>query len=367
MPYYVRHFFDPDFTHEKLKPNVLKDGNVDMHYLGYVQNVIPGQVLAEVLNLDEHPDLDNYNPRFIFPERVFPCGPNCEPHPDFPSRILARTSGYVFYHNGLITVKHLLNVRRDVDFHTGHIIFTGDIVAHGNVRSGFAMQGDNLLVKGVVEGAELIAEGDIACEAGLKGGNLRCGGNVKLAFCENARVHAGGNLEIEGSCLHSEIFADGGVLIKGRLQGGKIHAGNLVYVKEQIGSENAFTKVTLGYDPSLYYQLSLLEGELTGLEQRLAHMEHLVQRKPELLDAYDLTLRLLKEKIDISTHKREELHNGFQEGSFSAARCRLVCPGLVAPGLELDIAGEHVEILEERGGVEFYLENNEIVCQAIAK
>lgn len=48
MAYYLRHFFNPDFNHKKLRPETLKDGDVSQHYLGYVQNVVAGQVLAEV-------------------------------------------------------------------------------------------------------------------------------------------------------------------------------------------------------------------------------------------------------------------------------------------------------------------------------
>ena len=40
---------------------------------------------------------------------------------------IAAAKGYVFYLNGKITVKTLLNVRQDVSFQTGNIFFVGDM------------------------------------------------------------------------------------------------------------------------------------------------------------------------------------------------------------------------------------------------
>ena len=51
MPWYLRHFFDPDFDHTALKPRPLARGRCDMRNLGYARNVLPGQVLAELTPL----------------------------------------------------------------------------------------------------------------------------------------------------------------------------------------------------------------------------------------------------------------------------------------------------------------------------
>ena len=46
MPWYLRHFFDPDFDHTALKPRPLARGRCDMRNLGYARNVLPGQVFC---------------------------------------------------------------------------------------------------------------------------------------------------------------------------------------------------------------------------------------------------------------------------------------------------------------------------------
>lgn len=371
MAYYVRHYFNPDFNHEDLRPEELKDGAVNQHYLGYVQNVVAGQVLAEVINLDENPNVANYDPRFIFPDKVFPSGPNCMPHPSYPSRIISTINGYVFYHQGLITVKKVLNVRRDVDFHTGNIMFTGDIIAHGAVKTGFSLMGNKVLVKGTVEGANIVAENDIVCEMGLKGahsGFLRCGGNIKIPFCENMKIHAKGNVEIEGSCMHSEIYVGGSLMIKGRLQGGTVCANNIVYVAEQIGGgQNTVTRVMMGYKPGEFYALQKAEEDISTLHRKLEPLERMVQKKPQLLESYDLKIRLLKEKLEILHKKRNALWHDFRSDEQNADKCRLICPGRIRPGLEISIARAYLGVQDFYDGLEFRLEEDEIISKKLEK
>ena len=152
MRYYLRHYFNPDFDHLRAKPagGVGTDDGADLYSLGYVQNVIAGQILAELVPLDEveeEPD-----PRFILSAPEFPAGANTRVDPAYPRYLLAAAKGYVFYNEGQITVKSLLNVRKDVSFHTGNIFFVGDMAVHGSVRSGFSVQANNLRIMGMVEG-----------------------------------------------------------------------------------------------------------------------------------------------------------------------------------------------------------------------
>ena len=75
MQYYLRHYFNPDFDYLRPKPGVGEDGeSSDLYSLGYVQNVIAGQLLAEVTPLEQagaEPD-----PRFVLSRPVLPGGAN---------------------------------------------------------------------------------------------------------------------------------------------------------------------------------------------------------------------------------------------------------------------------------------------------
>ena len=97
MRYYLQHFFDPDFDHTTRKPdeNAIRNNTLDLFNLGYVQNVIKGQILAQIVPLDslsQRPD-----PRFILDTVDFPAGQNTYIDPEYPQYLLAATNGYVFY------------------------------------------------------------------------------------------------------------------------------------------------------------------------------------------------------------------------------------------------------------------------------
>ena len=264
--YYLHHYFDPDFSHVRLTPAEGADDVVDSRYLGYVQNVVAGQVLAEIIDLEQHPDTPR-DPRFIYRERHLPIGPNCALHRENPDRIVAAANGYVFYHDGLISVKKLLNVRGNVGFHTGNILFVGDLAVHGDVLTNFAVQARNVLVKGHVESAKVKAVEDLVCLSGIKGANtsavddgpvksadldghipstlIEAGGNIRLPFCEHVQIRARGNVIIDGSCLHSTLYVGGNLVIKGRLQGGVVYANRAVYVEGQFGGDYTTASATL--------------------------------------------------------------------------------------------------------------------------
>ena len=71
MSFYLKHFFNPDLHHLNLKPcsEIAEASGSNLYNLGYVQNVIKGQVLAEVVPLSEAGP--NPDPRFILLDEPF--------------------------------------------------------------------------------------------------------------------------------------------------------------------------------------------------------------------------------------------------------------------------------------------------------
>lgn len=387
MPYYLRHYFAPDFSHRDVRPAPMADGTVDAHYLNYVQNVVAGQVLADLESLtdqqaeailhpvpdqEENGDIPNfdlkqteYDTRYIYQKRVFPLGPNCKPDPENPNRILAAVNGFCFYHNGLITVKRLLNVRRDMNFHTGNILFSGDVVVHGDVYPGFSLWGNTVLIKGRVDGGNVTARGRIDCQAGVKGAPtalVDAGGTVRLSFCEGARIKTKGNLIIDGNCLHSNLYVGGSLIVKGRLQGGHVHANGLVYVKEQLGGgQSANTIINLGYDPFLSLRLEELIDIITEQTKKVRYYEGRSLMNKLYEQQCAPLLELARIKLAQARESREKMARSFREEERKANRCRIVVPGTVHPGVEINIGQAHTKLVDEYRDVFFYLVDGDIV------
>ena len=367
--FYLRHYFDPDLDHLALKPRVGSDGGVDRYNLGYVQNVISGQVLAEVISLSEigGTSLTSLDPRFFLSDPILPQGPNTRIDPKYPQYLLADANGYVFYHDGLITVKKLLNVRGDVAFNTGNIFFVGDMAVHGNVRAGFEIQANRILIKGMVEGGVVRASSDLALLGGARGGvSDRCllsaGGNLRLPFAEKAELRAGNTIYIERTCQHATIFAGSSLVVKDRLQGGVIHARNTIYVANQLGTPAAApTTLSLGYDAQRIRQLEKLDVHLDELATRVDHYTAVAGHLPPDATPTTRKLAMARHKLRLLKERREHLWNALLESERQADSCRLVVPGTVHPGVEVSIGRAFLTVETVYHNVVFQLQDDEVI------
>lgn len=384
--YYLHHYFDPDFSHMNLVPVEGLGGSADPRFLGYVQNAVAGQVLAELIDLDAFPNVKR-DPRFLYPTRHLPIGPNCEPHKENPDKIVAAANGYVFYHNGLISVKKLLNVRSNVGFHTGNIFFVGDLAVHGDVQTGFAVQAGNVLVKGHIESAKVKGAGDVVCLSGVKGDNtsavsedpqktagadeaqvpstlIEANGNIRIPFCEHVQLRARGNIIIDGSCMHSTLYVEGNLVIKGRLHGGAVYANGLVYVEGQLGSDYSVpTKIMMGYNPFDFLTLQKLENQIAYLEDKLAFFEKMAGRNHVMEQEYAPRIELMAAKLQIAMAKHRDLWRKFAIDEENAPKCRIVVPGKVMPGCEIGIARAYFKTDRMDSDTTFQLVDDEIIAR----
>ncbi|MDR1946428.1 MAG: FapA family protein [Desulfovibrio sp.] len=380
--YYLHHYFDPDFRHTQLSPVREPDGSISPRYLGYVQNVVRGQVLAELTDLESFPE-NVRDPRFIYQDRRLPIGPNCAPHEDNPDKIVASANGYVFYNNGLISVKKLLNIRNNIGFHTGNVFFVGDTAVHGDVQTGFALHAANVLVKGHIESSKVKAAGDVVCLKGIRGSEaspsggdqqksgdpempvptalVEAGGNLRLPFCEHAQLRARGNIIIDGSCLHSTLYVGGNLVIKGRLQGGTVVVNGLIYIEGRLGSDYSVpTRVMMGYNTFDYLQLQKIESRMTDLKDRKAFFERMSSRNQVMEQEYAGRINLVNRKLKALSLKHKMLWSRFEAAGKQASECRLVVPGTVMPGCEIYIGVGYLQTQETDSDITFFLEDDEV-------
>ncbi|GFM35382.1 DUF342 domain-containing protein [Desulfovibrio psychrotolerans] len=363
MPYQLVHHFDPNFDHMRLTPHEEAEGRVDHYNLGYVQNVVMGQVLAELVPLDK--DLPaGANPAFVRQAESLPIGPNTTVNPAQPMQLVASANGYVFYHQNRITVKTLLNVRRDVDFHTGNIVFVGDVRVHGSVRSGFEVHGKNILVQKTVEGARIIAQGSITSQNGVKGGKtalLEAGSDIRLPFVENAEIRCRGNVLIDASCMHTDVWVSGKFVVRGRLQGGAVYSNSVVYVQEQLGGGiGTPTAITMGYDPFMLRRLKSVDDKISHLEASAEQLEMLCSKSAVHKQEYCTKLNTAQTKLAAFRRERVSLWETMQASPHMGS-CRILVPGRIRPGVEVSIGGAYCTINDFMENVCISSRGNEIV------
>lgn len=359
MPYFLEHHFDPDFDHTQLRPEDTQ-GRVNHYELGYAQTVKKGALLAKWREVLDTNGLDS---RFVYEEKTFPMGMGCMVDPENTDSLVAMADGYVFYMNGKISVKSVLNVRGDVDFHTGNIHFVGDVVVHGGVRSGFTVEGKSVLVREVVEAATIRAEDTIQTESGIKGGGkaiLRANGRITVPFCENARLTTRDNLVIKGSAVQCSLYVGENLAVSERLVGGTTVCRGTVYVGKVLGGGTGETQLVLAYDPMLILESDKLEKRIAFVGEELRKIRNLGRNKNEPtadevkaaveLDAEFESLKLFKRKLWQKIHRRERL-----------SQCQVVVPGEVRPGVEISIGCAYFKVTEPLNNVSFRREGHDIV------
>ncbi|MBT2660185.1 FapA family protein [Bacillus sp. ISL-45] len=171
-------------------------------------------------------------------------------------QFFAVCDGQVSITDKAVSVNPVFEVKGDLDLRTGNIDFVGNITIRGNVPSGYELKaGGDIVVEGLVEAANLQAEGNIIIKGGVAGamkGKVRAGGNLLASYLNQANVKAGQDIIVRSSILHSKLTASGNVDCRtGTIIGGTISAGRNIFVKE-LGNE-LFTKTELavGWDPLL--------------------------------------------------------------------------------------------------------------------
>ena len=372
MRYYLRHYFDPDFDYLNRKPGA-DDGDSngsDLFSLGYVQNVISGQILAELVPLDEAGE--NPDPRFILDEQKFPAGANTRVDSSYPNYLLSDANGYVFYYQGKITVKCLLNVRQDVSFHTGNIFFVGDMAVHGSVRAGFSVQANNIRIKGMLEGGIVRSRRDMMVEGGARGGTgkhclLDAGGKLLTNFLEKIEARARGNLAVEKYCLYSTVYAGSSMIVRDQVYGGIIHAYGSVYVGKQLGNKAGIaTRIFLGYNPMSIRHLEKVDGLVAELSENIMHLKAIAGHLPPGANEASNKLIRLTAQRERLIGVRNELWSKLTLDESYMQNCRLLVPGKVYPGVEVSIGRAYLPLDQPYENVSFRLQDDEIIAEPLS-
>lgn len=280
----IEYHFD---TELRAKPQLNEDGSVDFHKLNSISHVHKGDVLATLY--PEERGKEGYNvlggpipPRDVKKQKLS-FGKNISYAEDKLS-IVSDVDGHVSLVDDKVFVSDTYEVPADVDASTGDIEYQGNIEVRGCVRTGFALRcNGNIMVNGVVEGATLIADGDIVLKCGIQGmgrGILQAGGNIVTKFIENANAKAGGNITAE-AILHSHVEAQNSILVTGRkgfITGGKVYALSTIEAKTIGSTMGADTLISVGIDPEEKERIQFLMTEKTRLQKEIIRLDPVVKR-----------------------------------------------------------------------------------------
>lgn len=289
------------------KPKLNEDGSVDFHQLDNVSHIEKGDVIAALTPAVQGKPGTDVTGKPIKPKKVNVKFLRQVKHTKLSPdglQLLSEVSGHVSLVDGQIFVSDTYVVPANVDASTGDIKYSGNVQIEGNVNTGYRVEAmGDIIVNGIVEGAELIAEGQIILKRGIQGmgrGILNAKGNVVSRFIESAEVIAGGFIQTE-SIMHSKVTAGQEILVRGRkgfITGGEIRSGKYIQAKTAGSIMGTATVLEVGVNLRLSEEMHQLEQELEELKNNIDKADKVI----------NFISRKIKEREQLTPDKLEQFH-----------------------------------------------------------
>lgn len=248
-----------------------ENSNVDYKNLGLHRSIHAGDVICRITPPTEPISGMNVKGETVLgrsgKKPLVPLGVGTELSDD-GTELRAKLDGQVRYERDGFRVDAVTAIHGNVNNATGNLDVIGDLVIYGDVMEGFRVHATGTVtVKGIVEGASIVAGGDINISAGMNGnfhGTLDAQGSVKSRYLENCTVNAVGSITTD-SIINSSVCSDDKVSVdsgRGVIIGGTIMALQRISAK-CIGSKaNRMTVLVLGSTPHALKEKARLEAEL---------------------------------------------------------------------------------------------------------
>lgn len=278
----IEYFFNTDL---RAKPEVNEDGTVDYFHLGIVNNIKAGDVLAKITPEDPGEPGMTIQGTPIKPRDVkklrHDFGKNIRLSEDRLT-ITSEIDGLVTLTDNSVFVSNIYTVE-NVDNSTGNIDFAGSVQVNGNIAANFEVKASgDVIIYGTVEGAHIIAGGNIIIARGVNGmgkGVLTAQNNIISKFIENCHVKAGGYVNTE-SILHSEVMAGTEVNVTGKhgfITGCHVQADTRVEARTLGGVMGSQTIIEVGANPELKMEYNRVQKEIAALVKSIKDAQPIVR------------------------------------------------------------------------------------------
>lgn len=295
----------------------------------------------------------------------------------------AKSPGRLVIQDNRIDIENLLCFNKDVDISVGHVLFPGELMVRGWVRSGLTVQADkDIVIEGGVEAAVVRSvDGSIYIGKGVQGagrGMIQAAWDITVKFAEHTTLVAGGVLKAQSS-MNSELAGGEAVDVtegKGMVIGGRIYAGNRVEARELGAGTGEATVVQLGVTPQQLMALGRLKSKLQVAQKALYDAEEALARvglTSETLQAESLTnegrqlLKLAKTVLVLHSRCRkiQDQEDSFLKSMKARTSGEVSIRGRVHPGVKILIGHSTYIVTETLSWVRFKYDTDRRRIKAI--
>jgi uncharacterized protein len=213
---------------------------------------------------------------------------------------------------GKVTICPELNIKGDLGFETGDVIFDGNVVVEGVVKQGFKVKGASLTAR-AIEGAEIDLTGDLNVSLGIVDTQLvNVKGSIQAKYIHNSTINAFGDLIVQREIMDSKIHLSGacinsnGVIIASEISANMgIDAGNIGTdssspPKLVVGVDEHIKQLVASVDEKMrvhFEAAALLKKEITTLEREDIALHGKISQHAHVQDRAQLELGKIENKI----------------------------------------------------------------------
>lgn len=363
-----------------LAPNKREDGTRDMHDLGEIPSVKPGDKLMSLI--PAHAGAEGYSVlgevlQSVVPEdECFEVGEGTEVSDTDPNLLVASRAGVLLKIRNGVSVSEALMVK-DVDLAVGNIDYDGNVMVKGNIKEGMLVKATgNVIVDGIVESATVMSGGDVIVKLGIIGqateeiefeddlsAKVIAEGTVTARYAQYAFIQAKKDVQMAGQILHCIVRASGDVAAggptqrQGKLVGGIIK-GSMSITAGILGSPaNTKTKIDFS-EIFVEHELTIqkLKEEIEIKRQLFLDLyESLTQKKKEKGKKMKITkhmvklrntIMILKDEVNEMAKQIETVKNDMLQ---DRKKLKINVHTRLHPGVECIIYGDRYEVSAERG------------------
>ena len=385
----VEYLFDLN-PKEKLEENLSGKNElnqIDFKSISLISYVKKGDVVAKKIPAIQGEFGTNVygksiKPKVMGKDRKLSIGKNVELSED-GMKAIAKVDGIPKITDKRLIIENVLNINENVDYSTGNVEFSGDIFIHGDVKPGFNVScGGNVEILGVIEGATVLAKGNIIVREGIKGmdkGMVRSEESVISKYIESATIEAK-NVLTTGPIINSMITADETIKLEGRkgdIIGGNCRASveiNANCIGSAIGIE---TTVEVGIPPELLEESSILEAQLKLDTENMKKVDNLlkglkslqkagklISRREEQLGKTTRTYFFLKSQIASLKKKKIEIKDKINNIKLSG---KIIARDTMYPNVMAIMRGQKLRTNIEYPKAVLVLRNSKIIMEGYSK
>ncbi|MDR2584029.1 MAG: FapA family protein [Fibromonadaceae bacterium] len=280
---------------------------------------------------------------------------------DNETKLVATINGFLYRQGRNICIGSIYIINGDVNYKTGNIEYTGDVLIKGNVNTGFSVIADgNISIEGVVESAHIESKyGNIFLKGsvfGLNNASIIAQKNINAENIQDTKIKAGQNLVVKGQIRSCQIETEnlsmprnGQIVSSSIAFHGQLKCGN---IGGKIESTNEFT---------------LVENEREQYKDELTKQNEFIQKLDKAIEVLNYKLssikttaitpesenqvKLLSSQLTSCNNSRNQLivrrKKLLKLIEIMPDRANLISATSVSPILKISIFGSNMELKEE--------------------